>query len=581
MRLLLGRLAARLRRPAENATAAGVAPVVEWPTAADSRRCRCPNCGARGGKPLLLSVRFTRPGGRPQLLGLRRCPACTAAFYEKRRLPDYKAAELSGGGRTAFYLQQGAGLSALIDPLAGLLRPPGSRYLEVGCGFGFSLDFAIRGKGFLGQGIDPGLVAKEGGSALGVPIARRYLGRHEWRLRRRFDVVMAAETLEHVPRPEAFARTLRHLLRPGGVLVLTTPDGEALTPKTAPGELVGLLSPGLHLVLQTAASLRALLLRAGFRAIVLRREGAALVAYAGETEEALLTDPAARRRAYRAYLEERAAQVPASGDLGLGLAGRAFWEAVNDGDLATADRFAGRLRAACRQRFGLDLASMTALPAEAAHCDLERLAALMPLGLGVLLYADCLRHLLAGAPRAPLAARLRLAAQAADTLRRATRRLAMEDALSEDIAWTARAEALLCDAAAGEATLARQAAALPPAPGQAQRRMHYLARALTEVVNAGRYQLGMELAASSGLQDAPWAEGAAPPADAVERDALFCLSVLDVQPLTGAEPQRGARRFAAVCAAAAAAGERDSPLWRAAAAGMRQAEAIGKGGDGR
>ncbi len=39
-----------------------------------------------------------------------------------------------------------------------------------------------------------------------------------------FDVVLSYETLEHVPDPKAFVRELSRVLKPGGTLVLTTPN---------------------------------------------------------------------------------------------------------------------------------------------------------------------------------------------------------------------------------------------------------------------------------------------------------------------------------------------------------------------
>lgn len=565
------------KRPAGH----GMAPEVSWPGQAQTRTRTCPSCGAGGTKPVLLSVRLARPGEPAQTLHVLRCPGCTSPFYEDQTVPDYAGEAMFGRGRTSFYVQQGAGLSLITRPLAQLCRPPGSTYLEVGCGFGFGLDFAVRACGFAGMGLDPGLVAGRGRDELGLDIAQRYFGADEPALAGRFDVVMASETLEHVPSPSAFVRCLRRSLRPGGVLVLTTPDGDALRPETAPGALVGLLSPGLHLAFQTEASLHALLRGAGFAAVTVARDGFSLLAYAGEAPEALHHDAAMVRMAYRRHLERRAGEVPASGDLGLGFAGRALWEAVNDGDLDTADRFAAGLRDACRTRFGLDPDTLEALPAEAAQCGLERLAQLMPLGLGSMLFADCLRRVLGGAKRAELAGRFRLAAAAADALRRATRMLAMEDAISEDIAWTARAEALLCDAAAGAAGLAEAAGALAEAPGgvaTASRREGYLTRLVIEAVNAGHYHLGLELAEATGVQHAPWAVSATAPADAVRRDAMFCLAVLDVQALPGADPLRGHRRFAAVRAATASG---PSPLRLAALEGERLAEALcSRAGDG-
>ena len=182
-----------------------------------------PHLRRLGRKPELLSVRFARPGETPETLRVLRCLRCTSPFDAVRQPPDYASEAFSARGQAAFYLQQGAGPGLLTRPLAQLRRPPGSRYLEVGCGFGFALDFAVQARGFVGMGIDPGRLAAQGRQAFGLDIALRPLGTDEPALAGQFDVVMAAETIEHVASPAAFVRTLRRALRPGGVLVLTTP----------------------------------------------------------------------------------------------------------------------------------------------------------------------------------------------------------------------------------------------------------------------------------------------------------------------------------------------------------------------
>jgi len=42
----------------------------------------------------------------------------------------------------------------------------------------------------------------------------------------RFDMVLATEVLEHVAHPDQFLRQLRSLVRPGGCIVVTTPNGD-------------------------------------------------------------------------------------------------------------------------------------------------------------------------------------------------------------------------------------------------------------------------------------------------------------------------------------------------------------------
>jgi hypothetical protein len=359
-----------------------------------------------------------------------------------------------------------------------------------------------------------------------------------------------------VPSPIAFVRTLRRALKPGGILILTTPNAAEIDPSKSQGLLVPLLSPGLHLVFQNAGSLRRLLEIAGFTHVEEQTDSVSLVVFASDAPIALENDPAVLREIYRAYLEERARTVPPDGDLFLGFAGRALQESSNDGDFARAGRATALLRDGCRERFGFDLEALAALPAEAKKCSLERLAELMPLNLGGILYADGMRCLAEGAPpRETLGARFACAAEAADAMRRALGELAMEDGMSETIAWAARAEGFLCDAAAGAPDIAARLAALPPAPpggepGEA-RREEIVERALAWTVNAGHIALGAKMAEATGLQARPWAnppdgDTAPAPLPASRRDALFCLAVIDSQLDGSGDAARGRRRFNAL-----------------------------------
>ena len=444
-------------------------PTVSWPNLQPPKTIGldCPNCGLASEKPLHLTVNFATPDHPMRHLPLLRCDDCRCLFYQDQTPPDYAEGAMLGRGRVAFYLQQGAGLSLITRPLARVCKPPGSRYLEVGCGFGFGLDFATRANGWHGTGIDPGQIASVGAKLLGVPIEQRYLGGSEPQWDARCDVVMASETIEHVPSPAGFLRTLRRALRPGGVLILTTPNGDELEESTSAGLLIPLLSPGLHLVFQTRDSLGRLLGEAGLEHAMIETDGTSLVAYASDRAFTLENDPTVLHAAYCNYLELRAASVPPGSDLSFGFAGRLLAEAVNHGDMARAARSADSLREVCRARFGFDLATLSKLPDEATRASLERLADLMPLNLGAVLHADATRRLAGGAARATLAAPFGLAAEAAGAVRRALGELAMDDAMSEAVGWAAQAEALICAAEAGRPDAPARLRGLPAAPGDA------------------------------------------------------------------------------------------------------------------
>lgn len=512
---------------------AGTTPLLQWadPAEAITLHERCPICGDDAPKPVRLTVRLSatlRHGGEWRVLG---CAGCTGWFFEKQVPPDYAAPALLEAGQAPFYLQQGAGLSLITRPLARLRVPPGATYLEVGCGFGFGVDYAARAKGWDARGIDPGAIAAVGAATLGLRIERRYLGAEEPELAGRFDVVMASETIEHVPSPAGFLHILRAALCPSGVLVLTTPDAADLVPANSPGVLIPLLSPGLHLALYNAAVLRRLLSEAGFAHIEVEKDGHSLVAVASDRPLALERDPAPVRSEYLSYLTGRAADVPDGSDLFFAFAGRAFQEAVNAALFDDARPARAGLDRACLSRFGHSLDALAGRLETFAGASLKRLATLMPLNLAGLLYADAVLRLHDGAPRAAVLPGFEAAARAADLLRQALAALSMEDGMAEDIRWIADAEALLCAAAAGDQGTLSRLAALPPAPsGRPGRRQLIAARAFVGLVNAGHYSLARSLADAEELDGTAWADPACPAQLLPEqRDALFCLGVLDMQ----------------------------------------------------
>ena len=565
--------------PAARQPATVQPPAITWAppgteTPAPLRDMPCPNCAAEAAKSLVLTVDVQLPDNPSKRLRLLRCPACTCHFYDSQIPPDYAEPALNNRGRVPFYVQQGAGISLITRPLMQAAAPPGSAYMEVGCGYGFSLDFAINTRGWRGLGIDPAPLAAIGRDALGLPIELRYL-RDGDEARGTMDAVMGSEVVEHVTSPSAFVHTLRAMLKPGGLLMLTTPNGADIAQDTPPGIIIPLLSPSLHLVIQTAESLAALLHGGGFAHVEVVVDSHSLIAFASDAPLQLERDPARLRLALRTHLEGRAAKLDQKGDLFLGLAGRAFQEAVNDGDMAAADRAWALLTQGCHARFGWNLDGLTSLPAEVATCSLERMAQLVPLNLGGLLYSRAIRRLAAGAPRASLEGQFTLASSAAAAMRRALGELAMEDGQTEDIDWTARAEALLCGAAAGNPGVIARLAALPPAPtGGVARRRGMVQRALTTLVNAGHLDLARGLLAAAGAGLAPDIHPGTPLADA-DRDLLFCLAVLDAQSGPGPGPGSGTAlggpalartRFAAVRAAATPG----AGLWWAALNGEMQ-----------
>jgi SAM-dependent methyltransferase len=413
----------------------------------------CPNCGASGAKRRLLDVAWVAPklpkGDRK---GVFACSDCAARFYPPLKVPNYHDPDVMDWGWHQFHIQQGAGLLPITDKISRIDRPAGSRCLEIGCGYGFGLDFAIHALGWQASGIDPSPMAQLGGRDLGITIIDGYFPEAD-PTTRHWDVIAATEVIEHVQRPIDLLQALRARLAPDGILLLTTPDGAAIDPATPMAALVQLLAPGIHMVFQTEASLRRLLAQTGFGAVHMSSDGQTLTAYAATSAAQLAClsdDPAARRLRFRHYLAARARAIDAHSDLGLGFNGRDFFEATIDQDFTEAAAARARLWPAIAARFGFDLEQLAAIPAAWRALKLNALKDAMPLNLGMILYAEATRLRADPATRHQAERMFRLARAAAQTLADALARLSLNDGLAEDIAWRGGAEAAIEAARSGD-----------------------------------------------------------------------------------------------------------------------------------
>lgn len=417
---------------------------------ASARPIRCPNCTANIARCPVLEA--AGPGG--QSLPLLTCTTCGAHFFENLTVGDYANDPPGGGAALAFYLQQGANMGGMAVRLAALGRPPGTRYLEIGCGFGLGLDIARRTLGWEVIGLDPSPFAAAGCDLLGLPIEPRYLLPDD-PLAESFDVVHASEVLEHVADPLAMLHTLHRALRADGTLVLTTPAAELIVPETGEGLLIPLLSPGWHMVIQTAASLEMLLRRAGFATVRVTREGAQLIAIAGTAPRGTEGD----RGPYLAWLAAASAAVPAGSDLGLGLRARLYRERSATGDIPSGAIAWADLDTAILARFGRGIEGFSTEP---ATLTLDALVVREPLCLaGVLLH----RGLEALQRDEPADHLLTGAIAAAGRLRAALRAIGSDDGDAEEVAFAATKELIVSAAVRGDDGIADRIEAMIAAGG--------------------------------------------------------------------------------------------------------------------
>lgn len=270
------------------------------------------------------------------------------------------------------YLEFGAGVDAL---LANLFRVGGVRsVLDVGCGFGLAIAYAVFRSGWDAVGVDPGTEARRGAEELGLDIRSEPL-RADTRLGRTFDLIIASEVLEHVPDPLGFLVAARAHLSDRGRLVLTTPDAASVTPRR-PRAAERAVALGAHLTLYSDRAIAEMLTAAGFGSVVVAPDGDSLVAVAASREgEALSTiasgPSAAELDEYYADLIGRA---ESSSALGLGMRIRRFTSLVAQGLWESADACEADALAALRSRYDHDLSKPRGVDARRGSGGLLALA---------------------------------------------------------------------------------------------------------------------------------------------------------------------------------------------------------------
>jgi SAM-dependent methyltransferase len=221
---------------------------------------RCAACWAYDARPLYTVQ------GYPVV-------SCASCGLVRTELPAdfdptsiYTASYFDGGQSDGYADYQGsrATLSTefrhALDVLARHGATSGS-LIEIGCAYGFFLDEARQR--FSVCGVEVAEHAREACRARGLIVepeaTPELLAAHG-----PFDAAILLDVIEHLPAPDEMLSTLRQVMRPGGLLMLTTGDFGALAARLL-GRRWRLMTPPQHLWFFSPRTLAALLQRTGFR----------------------------------------------------------------------------------------------------------------------------------------------------------------------------------------------------------------------------------------------------------------------------------------------------------------------------
>jgi SAM-dependent methyltransferase len=346
----------------------------------EAARQQCPICGSTNKRPLLTMQDVSLvPGG----LHMSTCEDCgTGYFTDENPVVGY---DFDGFNQDYWfnYVQNGAGISAMLEPLLAVGRPRKGSLLDIGCGFGFVPNFWETSEFGKAVGLEMSHYGKVGSEKLGINIIPKYYSEAVELHAEKFDYVFSSEVIEHVESPESFVKEIASALADDGILVLTTPSASALTKDAPYLLLLPVLSPGFHFFIASKQGLEDLLRRCGLEHVVVNDSGHRLFAWASRKPLPEITDGFADWPVYLKYLDKLSHN--SDHHVAGGALYRAMKDAFNLGFFDQADDLYSRFLPLARDRYGVDFDDIAASTAKRrARTDLDNATFPSWLGTGTL-----------------------------------------------------------------------------------------------------------------------------------------------------------------------------------------------------
>lgn len=209
------------------------------------------------------------------------------AFLRELEPPDYEEEyfegdKLSAGGYGDYTAQAGWRLEKSARQVREMADRTGvreGRVLDIGSGYGF-FRVALADAGYSHDGIEVSAFARAvAHSSYGFETYGGTLDDHHAQWPERYDAVTLFDLIEHLSDPDGFMRQVAHVLRPGGVVGIKTPNIDC-----PEADLFGPHYHSLkreHLAFFSATSLTATAARVGLEPVDVRTVSHLLVGFVG------------------------------------------------------------------------------------------------------------------------------------------------------------------------------------------------------------------------------------------------------------------------------------------------------------
>lgn len=230
---------------------------------------------AAGGKcPACLNDKSVEVGAKNNYL-IKQCAGCRTLYAEVAFEDEQTAGEVQDlydhyYDRAEFSLHPAVAISLqkVMDSFKGFRRT--GKLLDIGFGEGGLLSVAEKNN-WECYGTELSPQALKYGAGRNWTVSKDALDDERFP-KEGFDVVTLIELIEHVPNPDDFLQTARALLRPGGLLYLTTPNTRSINRRWL-GVGWSVVSPPEHITIWSPTGIKKALERNNFSPQEIRTEG--------------------------------------------------------------------------------------------------------------------------------------------------------------------------------------------------------------------------------------------------------------------------------------------------------------------